>query len=653
MIDRTVPRRRAAPLLLLLVAALALLAGCGSGAPPAAPAPPVAAPATAPLTPADAAAWLDGLVPAALDRSGIAGAVVVVVRDGQVVTSRGYGVADTASARPVDVDDTLFRVGSVSKVFTATAVLQLVEQGRIDLDADVRRYLDFPLPLRFEPPVTMRHLLTHTAGFEERLRGLLTLGEGSEDLRATLAVDPPEQVFAPGTTPAYSNYGYGLAGYVVQRVSGMPFDEYVQRNVLDRAGMASSSFAQPLPTGLRGRLSQAYGTSADPAAPFETVRPAPAGSLAASPADMGRFMIAELAEPGSLLAPATRDLMRRPGLDAGSLGALAEGPRMALGLFDESRNGRRIVGHGGDTQFFHSHLQLYPEERTGVFVTTNSSGRGATDTLDLRQSVLNGFADRYFPGAGATTGSTDTAVAHAAAAAGTYESARAPFSTFLKALGLTGPTTLTPRPDGTLVIAPGPLSMYPAVYHEVRPWVWQEIGGQRLVTMQTDGDRVTAIGFESAFSLLPVPPGRAAAIPVLAGSVAVLLIGLLARPAAGLVRRRYGVPTPVSPSRADRTAMLLTRTGAACALVAFAGWFTTVRTAAGLTDVADPVLWGLTGLQAVGVVAIVPAAVALASAVRHRSGPVSVGARLLLLLALVGAAWFALTFGLVAADVSY
>src|SRR5690606_9419985 len=192
----------------------------------------------------------DGLVPAALERSGIPGAAVAVVHDGQVLTARGYGWADTGSAggepRPVDPDRTLFRVGSISKVFVATAVMQLVEQGRIDLDADVERYLDFPLPRAFAQPVTMRHLLTHTAGFEERIKGLIALDGPGPDLRETVAVDPPEQVFAPGTVPAYSNYGYALAGYVVERVSGVPFDAYVEQNVIRRAGMTSSTFAQPL-----------------------------------------------------------------------------------------------------------------------------------------------------------------------------------------------------------------------------------------------------------------------------------------------------------------------------------------------------------------------------------------------------------------------
>lgn len=558
-------------------AVVALVGGCGAPA-TTTPAPPVPAPSTAALTGPDVDAWLDGLVPAALERSGIAGAAVTVVHDGQLLTARGYGWADAgtdgSAPRRVDPDRTLFRVGSVSKVFVATAVLQQVEQGRIDLDADVQTYLDFPLPRTFDPPITMRHLLTHTAGFEERIKGIITAGERRVDLRDTVAVDPPEQVFEPGTVPSYSNYGYTLAGYVVERVSGMPFDSYVQRNVLDRAGMASSSFAQPLPPELSGRLSRGYATDSDPPGAFETVGPAPAGALSASATDMGRFMLAQLGELGpdrALLRPDTLALMKRPALDATSLGTLAAGPRMALGLFEEDRGGHRIVGHGGDTDYFHSHMTLFPDDRTGVFVTLNSGGRGATDTLDLRQSLLEGFTDRYFPATGPTDRpATPTAASHAAQAEGSYENARSPYSTFLSALRLSGQTRVTARPDGTVLIDPGPLSMYPAVYREVEPWVWQEVGGRRTVTMRTAGDRVEAIGFESAFTLLRTGPDRDAGlvVPVLLTSAAVLIIGLLAWPIGAIIRRRYRIPAAPRPAR---TARVLTRVAAAAAVLALGG----------------------------------------------------------------------------------
>ncbi|MEQ3549654.1 serine hydrolase domain-containing protein [Pseudonocardia nematodicida] len=654
--------RRAIARLAALATVLVVAAGCagaGTEAGGPQPAPHVPAPATAELTATDVESWLDGLVPAALTRSGIAGGVVTVVQDGQLLTARGYGDAHLGDGNgdgrePVDPERTLFRVGSVSKVLTATAVLQQVEQGRIDLDADVREHLDFALPLRFDQPVTMRHLLTHTAGFEEVIDGLIAFDDRPTDLRAALATAPPEQVFSPGTTPAYSNYGYGLAGYVVERVSGVGFDDYVQRNILEPAGMTGSSVAQPLPPELRERLSGAFATSAGPPMPFETIGAAPAGSLTASGTDMARFATALM--DGRLLAPETTALMQEPGLGPETLGTLAGSPRMALGLFDESRNGRRILGHGGDTVFFHSHLQLYPDARTAVFVSLNSAGAGA-DTLDLRNAVLDGFADRYFPAErppAAPASGTGTPE-RAAAFAGRYESARASFSTFASAVSLTGQTTVTDRPDGTVLISPGPGSVRSAAYREVRPDVWQEIGGQRTISTRTRDGQVAEIGYASAFTLLRATPVRDAGIgvPVLAGSAMLLLASLLAWPLGALLRRRYGAAAPAPLGRADRLLHGLTRVAVAAGVVALAGWTVSIATILSFGDIPFAVLQGLQVAQWVALLGVAAAAGAVVTALRAGAGRGRVTGRVVQLLALAGTAWVAVAFGLLSSSLSY
>ncbi len=159
---------------------------------------------TAPLTRADLEAWLDGYLPYALRVADIAGAVVVVVKDGEVLLQKGYGYADVAARKPVDPELTLFRPGSVSKLFTWTAVMQLVEQGKLDLDADVNTYLDFEIPPRDGQPVTLRNILTHTPGFEEQLKGLMFADPTNmTPLRESLARWVPTRIFAAGSTPAY------------------------------------------------------------------------------------------------------------------------------------------------------------------------------------------------------------------------------------------------------------------------------------------------------------------------------------------------------------------------------------------------------------------------------------------------------------------
>ncbi|MEU4472040.1 serine hydrolase domain-containing protein [Micromonospora sp. NPDC023888] len=655
-----------------MLAATALVAAttAGCGASPGSPAPPVGTPAAPAgpsgsgpaLTEADATAWLDGLLPAALDRTGIAGATVAVVHDGRIITTRGYGYADTGDggtgAVPVDPDRHLFRMGSVSKLVTATAVLQLVQSGKLDLDADVETYLDFRLPHRYERAVTLRHLLTHTAGFEERIAGLIGTDGGDVDLRRALVTDPPEQIYEPGTVPAYSNYGNALAGYVVERVSGTRFEEYVQRNILDRAGMPSSSFEQPLPAPLRDRMSKGYDTSAAPAAPFEIVGTPPPGALSAPATDMARFMLAQLGEPvgfGPLLDQPTRELMQRPALDATTLGTLADGPRMTLGFFDESRNGHRILGHGGDTTYFHTHLQIFPDDRAGIFLSLNSNGSDALASHDLRQAVVNGFADRYFPardGQPSTGVDPATTAEHAALAAGTYESSRGVRSNFLTAIGLVGRTTVSVVDDDRLLFEPGPLSDSPARYEEVAPWVWREVGGQRTIAMRATDDRVEAIGFDSAFALLPVAPARAWAVvvPVLAGSTVVLLLTVLSWPIGALVRRRLG---RAPRERAGRTARILSRVAVAGTLLAFVGWVLSVSSIMSLRDVPGSVLRTVQVLQLVGLLGVLPAAVRLADDVRRHVGWPRVAGSALLLLALAGAGWFAVEFRLLAPSISY
>jgi CubicO group peptidase (beta-lactamase class C family) len=219
-------------------------------------------PVATPLVRADLEAWLDGFMPVALQQGDIAGAVVAVVRDGAVLLQKGYGLADVAKRTPMDPERTVLGVGSVSKLFTWTAVMQQVEQGKLDLDRDVNEYLDFELPARFGQPITLRHLMTHTAGFAARgFRQYADPRALGPHLRGTRA---PPRIFPPGQVTAYSNYGSMLGGYLVERVSGEPFVDYVDRHVLGPLGMARSSFRRPVPEALRPDLATSYGLGSGP-----------------------------------------------------------------------------------------------------------------------------------------------------------------------------------------------------------------------------------------------------------------------------------------------------------------------------------------------------------------------------------------------------
>ena len=196
----------------------------------------------------DLGAFLDGIVPQQLARENIAGAVVSVVKDGKVLFAKGYGYSDVKKKTPVSTTDTLFRPGSISKLFTWTAVMQLVEQGKLDLDRDVNDYLDFKIPPTYPKPITLRNIMTHTAGFEETAQELFV--GSSKDLKPLgtyLREHLPERIFPPGTTPAYSNYATTMAGYIVQRVSGQDYFDYIDEHILKPLEMTHTTFRQPFP----------------------------------------------------------------------------------------------------------------------------------------------------------------------------------------------------------------------------------------------------------------------------------------------------------------------------------------------------------------------------------------------------------------------
>ncbi|PZQ24148.1 MAG: serine hydrolase [Sphingopyxis macrogoltabida] len=527
---------------------------------------------TATLTPPDVEAFLDGFLPYALEHGRIPGAVVVVVKDGAVVLEKGYGFADVAKRKPVDPETTLFRPGSVSKLLTWTAVMQQVEAGKIDLDKDVNAYLDFRIPPFAGKPITMRNIMTHTAGFEESVRYLISSNpKAAMSLKQQMPLALPQRVFAPGTTPAYSNYATALAGYIVERVSGEPFDAYIENHVFQPLGMTQASFRQPLPARLAGDMSNGYPDVTQKPKPFEMVIPGPAGSLSASGADMGKFMIAHLNDGAGLLKPETARMMhdyKAPGV--GPLNS------MALGFYEQWVNGHRAIAHGGDTVWFHSYLWLFPDADVGVFVSMNSAGKdGAAGAI--RSALFHKFADRYLPGT-ETPGAVDekTAREHARMMVGHYVSSRGSFTNFLSLLGLLGQPTITLTEAGKLSFpALDGLSAAARDWVEVAPFVWRDTNsGERLAAEVKDG-RIVRFSVDPASPFMvfePAPASTNAAwlLPALMAALAITLLAALAWPVRALVRRRFKAEFALAgtPLRAYR----LSRVFAWLALAAVAGW---------------------------------------------------------------------------------
>lgn len=508
-----------------------------------------AAPGHAPaMTASDVGAFMDGALPLLLAREGIAGAVVAVVSDGKLLFARGYGAADVARRIPVSAEETLFRAGSISKLFTWTAVMQLAEQGKLDLDRDVNAYLDFELPKKLGAPVTLRNLLTHTAGFEDVFGKVIVNDPADlEPLENWLKENVPQRIFAPGVTPAYSNYGAALAGYIVERVSGEPFADFIDTHILKPLGMTHSTFRQPLPEPLAPSMSKGYLTSSQPAQPFEVIQAAPAGSMSLTAADIARFMIAHLQDGRCgdvrILEPETARSMH-----ARQFGLLPEMNGMALGFYEDSRNGFRIIGHGGDTNYFHSDLRLIPGKGVGFFISLNSMGKSGAD---IRSSIWHAFLDRYFPFSPPAAQAFPTASRDAAAVTGRYISTRRFVSTLLKVSTLFGEVAISRNADGTISAQQfrGPDGV-PLRFQETALMLFRAVDGEaRIGFAREAGGRLVAVTDAPIYVLEKARwyEDSALNIPLALGVIAVLALTLLLRPVGAVLRRHYGRKLELSP----------------------------------------------------------------------------------------------------------
>ena len=509
-------------------------------------------PAGKPLETTDLEAWLDGFMPFSLARGDIAGAVVVVVKDGQVLLQKGYGFADVKELQPVDPENTLFRPGSVSKLFTWTAVMQQVERGKLDLDTDVNRYLDFELPPGpGGKPITLRNIMTHTSGFEETIKELITTDIATLPKLGDLVKGRiPARIFEPGTTPAYSNYATALAGYLVERTSGLSFDDYLDQNIFGPLGMTKSSFRQPLPEALMANMSKGYKLgSDDEPGDYELIGLAPAGSLASTGADMAKFMIAHLQKgaygENRILSAGTADKMH-----TSALTLLPPLNRMVLGFYETDINGHRAISHGGDTRFFHSDLHLFLDDGVGLYISMNSTGReGAAGPL--RSGLYREFANRYFPGP-PVTGQVDeqTAAEHTRMISGNYVLSRRLETNLISILNLINSVTVAPNEDGSISVSilRGPHGKL-SKWREVAPFVWKEDGDNTRLAAEVVDRRVVRFSFDDFapiiwFQRAPAATSPAWMMPATVAGLAILLLTAVAWPAAALIRRRYRQPQP-------------------------------------------------------------------------------------------------------------
>ncbi len=422
----------------------------------------------------------------------LAGIMAVMVKDGRVAFQKGYGYSDIEKQTPVDPSTTLFRIGSVSKLFVWTAVLQLYEQGKLDLDADINKYLDFQIPDTFPEPITLKHLMSHTAGFEQNAYQALALAPDQiQPLGQFLANHIPARVYPPGQVSVYSDYGTDLAGHIVERVAGVPYADYVKTNILKPLGMDYTILSQPPAPPLAGSLSNGYQYTQNGLQPanFELMNTVPSGAMSTSAADMAQFMLAHL-QSGSL-CPNDRGNTNPPCgsiLQAGTEQLVQSSlwkpqPSEAgytYGFMELHYNGQRILHHGGDTAGFHSLLMLLPDQNLGFFVSYNTTSPG----FGFEQTLL-AVMDHYYP----ANPSEDPPAAGSASGVenytGGYRPIRSTYTTLEKANELMNWVEFTNSGDGTL-LASVPLSSQTTRLEEIEPLLFREVTTGSKALFQKD-----------------------------------------------------------------------------------------------------------------------------------------------------------------------
>ena len=433
---------------LIAVATVAVLVA-GIAAP--FPAVELGSPSIASVDPVALRAFVDSFMTAQMASDRIPGAGFVFVQNGRVLVSRGYGLANVAQQRRVVPESTIWRVGSISKVFTATAVMQLVDRGAVRLDAPVETYVRrVAIPRSYPEPVTVRQLLNHTTGFDEVRPGTQAPARGGLLPLDQFLNERLVRIRPPGRTTAYSTYGITLAGELVEEVSGVDFETFLQRNIWEPLGMRRSGI--DVPATFQGDVAMGYEMSGGSlvAQPWEWYHTAPASSVNATIADMGRFMISHLPAVGTgaariLSDSALREMHRRQVSMHPSI------PGFALGFYEDHAGALRVLEHGGNMAGFSALMVLIPGANAGFFVVNHFEGSRLRD--DLKWLLL----ERFFPATKqrlpVPSPLPSVAAVRAERFAGSYISLTSCFS--CQAVRAGSGMTVTANADGTLAFAGG------------------------------------------------------------------------------------------------------------------------------------------------------------------------------------------------------
>lgn len=327
---------------------------------------------------------VDAKIEAELAATGTPGAAIVVVREGRIVHTRGYGLADAEAKRAADAN-TVWPIASMTKVLTAIAAMQLVEAGKLALDRPAADYTNgLRVPDQFDKPILVADLLRHTSGLDELPGRRVARAGDARRLREFLS-DHLVQYLAPGTFTSYSSYGMSLAGLLVEEVSGSSYRDYIESRIFRPLGMNDSRIMTR--AGDERNLAVPYEIEDGQARrmDYEWYSTPPVASAAASASDMGRLLVALTGD--RILSRATLGSMMKT-----QATLHPEVPGWGYGFQLDRVSGRDVAEHGGDIGGFAGLLVVVPEERLGFFIIHH--GEGSSLRFKLRQMLL----DQLVPG---------------------------------------------------------------------------------------------------------------------------------------------------------------------------------------------------------------------------------------------------------------
>ncbi|AKA68153.1 serine hydrolase domain-containing protein [Clostridium scatologenes] len=424
-----------------------------------------------------------------LKKFNVPGAVFTVVKDNKVIFEKGYGYSDLDKKIPVDPKTTVFRAASVSKTFTATAVMQLKEKNKLNLNKDVNKYLkDFKIDNKYSKPVTLNNLLTHTAGFDEKFikESQIESYLQEKPLKDDLISRPRPIIREPGEIPQYSNYGMSVAGYAVESITGVPFNKYIEDNILKPLNMTNSTFSWNKK--ILNNLSQGYDykNGVNKKIPIYGEVLSPAGGLKTTGDDMAKFMIAHLNhgtyDNTSILNKDTIDDMDKKHfpLDKNI-------PGVCYGLTENYINGVKVLSQGGNNYGFNSVLNLIPEDNLGFFISTNGNS-GASVCSSISMQFINKYYPQTKPQITKNIDSNFTK-SNLKKLEGTYQSIRYPKNELGKLILLFTPTLQIGNNSDTLILK------YPGgedIYKEIEPLIFKNVKKGDTLTFKTNGQENTS-----------------------------------------------------------------------------------------------------------------------------------------------------------------